>query len=58
MSSRLFMNWQTHYTVPVVKNSRWIGGEGHAPVPTPRFGGAAIGPRNTNRPPNSKISNR
>ena len=40
MSSRLFMNWQTHYTVPVVKNSRWIGGEGHAPVPTPRFGGA------------------
>ena len=40
MSSRLFMNWQTHYTVPVVRNSRWTGGEGHAPVPTPRFGGA------------------
>jgi hypothetical protein len=27
MSSRLFMNWQTHYTVPVVRKSRWIGGE-------------------------------
>jgi Heparinase II/III-like protein len=40
MSSRLFMNWQTHYTVPVVRSSRWTGGEGHAPVPTPRFGGA------------------
>ncbi|MGD0517622.1 MAG: heparinase II/III family protein, partial [Thermoguttaceae bacterium] len=40
MSSRLFMNWQTHYIVPVVRKSRWIGGEGHAPVPTPRFGGA------------------
>ena len=40
MSSRLFMNWQTHYTTPLVQKSRIIGGEGHAPVPTPRFGGA------------------
>ncbi|HVM61323.1 MAG TPA: serine hydrolase [Verrucomicrobiae bacterium] len=40
MSSRLFMNWQTHYITPVAKNSRTVGGEGTAPVPTPRFGGA------------------
>ena len=40
MSSRLFMNWQTHYTVPIVANSKWVGGDGNAPVPTPRFGGA------------------
>jgi hypothetical protein len=40
MSSRLFMNWQTHYTTPIVQKSRTIGGEGHASVPTPRFGGA------------------
>jgi CubicO group peptidase (beta-lactamase class C family) len=40
MSSRLFMNWQTHYVTPIVENSRSTGGEGHAPVPTPRFGGA------------------
>jgi CubicO group peptidase (beta-lactamase class C family) len=40
MSSRLFMNWQTNYTTPVVRNSRTVGGEGNAPVPTPRFGGA------------------
>ena len=40
MSSRLFMNWQTHYITPVVEKSRIIGGEGRASVPTPRFGGA------------------
>jgi hypothetical protein len=40
MSSRLFMNWQTHYITPLVRNSRTVGGEGRAPVPTPRFGGA------------------
>ena len=40
MSSRLFMNWQTNYTTPIVRNSRTVGGEGNAPVPTPRFGGA------------------
>ena len=40
MSSRLFMNWQIHYTTPIVKNSRTVGGEGGAPVPPPRFGGA------------------
>ena len=40
LSSRLFMNWQTHYTLPIVDNERWVGGEGHAPVPTPRFAGA------------------
>ena len=40
MLSRLFMNWQTRSITPVVQRSRIIGGEGHAPVPTPRFGGA------------------
>ncbi|HEY1719177.1 MAG TPA: heparinase II/III family protein [Verrucomicrobiae bacterium] len=40
MSSRLFMNWQTHYATPLVQKSRIIGGEGRASVPTPRFGGA------------------
>jgi len=40
MSSRLCMNWQTHYTLPVTRKQRWVGGEGHAPVPTPRFAGA------------------
>lgn len=40
MSSRLFMNWQTRHTTPVVANSRFVRGEGQAPVPTPRFGGA------------------
>ena len=40
MSSRLFMNWQTHYITPLVRDSRSVGGEGFAAVPTPRFGGA------------------
>jgi CubicO group peptidase (beta-lactamase class C family) len=40
MSSRLCMNWNTHYTVPITKKQKWVGGEGHAPVPTPRFAGA------------------
>jgi hypothetical protein len=40
MTSRLLMNWQTHYEVPLVRNERWIGGKGDAPVPTPRFAGA------------------
>ncbi|KAF0095895.1 MAG: periplasmic protein [Puniceicoccaceae bacterium 5H] len=38
--SRLAMNWDTHYEVPVTTGSRWAGGRGHAPVPTPRFAGA------------------
>jgi len=58
MSSRLFMNWQTHYTVPVVRNSRWTGGEGHAPVPTPRFGGARDWATKYQSPRNSRILNR
>src|SRR5450756_1352615 len=37
LSSRLFLHWKTHYTTAVVEKSRWVGGEGHAPVPTPRF---------------------
>ncbi|HEY1661680.1 MAG TPA: serine hydrolase [Verrucomicrobiae bacterium] len=40
MSSRLFMNWQTHYITTLVRNSKSAGGEGRAPIPTPRFGGA------------------
>lgn len=40
MASRLFMNWETHYTTPIILKQRCVGGEGHAPVPTPRFGGA------------------
>ncbi len=40
LSSRLFMHWRTHYTTSVCRESRWIGGEGRSPVPTPRFGGA------------------
>src|SRR5208282_3869423 len=27
MSSRLFMNWQSNYTTPIVRNSRTVGGE-------------------------------
>ncbi|MGJ8641216.1 MAG: heparinase II/III domain-containing protein [Opitutaceae bacterium] len=40
LSSRLLMNWDTHYIKAVTKGSRTIGGEGRAPVPTPRFAGA------------------
>jgi hypothetical protein len=40
MSSRLMINWETRYTTPLVEKSRWVGGEGKAPVPTPRFAGA------------------
>jgi hypothetical protein len=40
MTSRLAMNWDTHYTTPVTTQSRLVGGEGRAPVPTPRFAGA------------------
>ena len=40
LSSRLAMNWQTHFTTPVCERSRFIRGEGKAPVPTPRFAGA------------------
>ena len=39
-TSRLAMNWDTHYTTAVTKGSRTIGGEGKAPIPTPRFAGA------------------
>ena len=38
--SRLMMNWETHYMLPVTRESKWIGGEGRAPVATPRFAGA------------------
>ncbi|MBK1834779.1 heparinase II/III family protein [Roseibacillus ishigakijimensis] len=40
LTSRLMMNWETRYVLPVTEGSRWVGGEGRAPVPTPRFGGA------------------
>lgn len=40
LTSRLAMNWDTHYTRALTLNSRTIGGEGRAPVPTPRFAGA------------------
>lgn len=38
--SRLFMHWKTRYTQAICRNSRWVGGRGRAPVPTPRFAGA------------------
>lgn len=34
------MNWETRYATPVTSRSRLVGGEGRAPVPTPRFAGA------------------
>ncbi len=40
LRSRLMMNWETHYILPVTFEEKWIGGEGRAPVPTPRFGGS------------------
>lgn len=40
LTSRLAMNWETRYTRDLTADSRWIGGEGQAPVPTPRFAGA------------------
>jgi hypothetical protein len=40
VTSRLAMNWETHYTRALTQGSRSVGGEGHAPVPTPRFAGA------------------
>lgn len=40
VTSRLAMNWDTHYTRHLTAGSRTIGGEGRAPVPTPRFAGA------------------
>ena len=40
VTSRLAMNWETHYTRAVTKGSRTVGGEGRAPIPTPRFAGA------------------
>jgi len=40
LSSRLAMNWDTHYTTPVCEMSRYVRGEGRAPIPTPRFAGA------------------
>src|SRR4028119_1656856 len=33
VSSRLQMNWETHYTTPLVEKSKLVGGEGRAPVP-------------------------
>jgi len=52
LSSRLAMNWQTHYTTPVCEKSRFVGGEGHAPVPTPRFAGARDWATNFSAPQN------
>lgn len=40
MTSRLAMNWGTHYTQAITKGSRTVGGKGRAPIPTPRFAGA------------------
>ncbi|MCH6257720.1 heparinase II/III-family protein [Puniceicoccaceae bacterium K14] len=40
VTSRMAMNWDTHYKRPMTLGSRTIGGEGRAPVPTPRFAGA------------------
>ncbi len=40
MTSRLAMNWDTHYTQAITKRARTVGGSGKAPVPTPRFAGA------------------
>ena len=40
LKSRLAMIWDTNYVQAVTKGSRTIGGQGHAPVPTPRFAGA------------------
>ena len=40
LSSRLAMNWDTHYVQAITKESQTIGGEGRAPIPTPRFAGA------------------
>lgn len=40
LSSRLAMNWETHFSTPVVRNGRLVGGEGRAAGPTPRFAGA------------------
>jgi hypothetical protein len=51
MSSRLAMNWQTHYQTPICRNSKWVGGEGEAPVPTPRFAGARDWATNFSAPP-------
>lgn len=39
-TSRLAMNWDTHYTRHLTAGSRTIAGEGRAPIPTPRFAGA------------------
>ncbi len=40
LTSRLAMNWQTHFTTADCVMARFAGGEGHAPIPTPRFAGA------------------
>ena len=40
LSSRLAMNWKTHFITAVCEKSRCVGGEGHTDIPTPRFAGA------------------
>ncbi|BCM94181.1 hypothetical protein IAD21_06084 [Abditibacteriota bacterium] len=40
VTSRMLMNWDTHYTTTLVEKSRTVGGDGHALVATPRFEGA------------------
>jgi hypothetical protein len=52
LSSRLMMNWTTHSTTPIVDKSRLVGGEGRAPVPTPRFAGARDWATDYSRPAN------
>ncbi|RMD81897.1 MAG: hypothetical protein D6820_04495, partial [Lentisphaerae bacterium] len=49
-TSRLAMNWETHYTTPLVAKSRTVGGEGRAPVPTPRFEDARDWATNYHKP--------
>lgn len=39
-TSRLAMHWDNHYVRTITESSRSVGGEGRAPVPTPRFSGA------------------
>lgn len=38
--SRLAMNWDTHYEQAIVEGGLTIGGDGRAPVPTPRTNGS------------------
>ena len=48
----MLMNWDTHYMTTLVKGSKTVGGEGRAPVPTPRFEGARDWNTSYSLPPN------